>query len=105
MAIKRVTRTLLAVLQVLLDDPSDEHYGYSVCKATGLAGGTVQPILARLEAEGWLTSRREDIDPRVEGRRPRRLYTLTADGQRAAARLLAERSIRAGAHVNIAGAR
>lgn len=91
MTIKRVTLPLLLVADALLRDPGAEHYGYGVAKATGLLAGTVQPILARLESEGWLTSRREQIDPHEEGRRPRRLYKFTAEGQRAAEDLLEER--------------
>ena len=94
MPIERVTRPLLLVLDVLLGDPDGEHYGYGVTKATGLPGGTVQPILGRLEAEGWLTSRREDIDPHLEGRRPRRFYKFTPLGQREAAQLVQERADR-----------
>src|SRR4029450_2538403 len=33
-----------------------------------------------LEGVGWLTSRWEDVDPRVEGRPARRYYQLTSDG-------------------------
>lgn len=90
MPIERVTHSLLLVLSAMLADPSGEHYGYGIARTTGLAGGTVQPIMARLEAEQWLSSRREDIDPRAEGRRPRRLYRLTTLGLRAAEKILDE---------------
>jgi DNA-binding PadR family transcriptional regulator len=49
----------------------------------------VHPILARLEGVGWLQSRWEDIDPRTEGRPPRRYYRLTAEGAQAAQGALA----------------
>jgi PadR family transcriptional regulator, regulatory protein PadR len=42
--------------------------------------GTAYPILLRLENEGWVTSRWEDIDPHVEKRPRRRYYRLTASG-------------------------
>ena len=38
------------------------------------------PILLRLEHEGWVTSRWEDVDPRAEKRPARRYYRLTAGG-------------------------
>jgi DNA-binding PadR family transcriptional regulator len=46
--------------------------------------GAIYPILMRLERAAWIKSEVEDIDPEVEGRRPRRYYTLTAEGQQAA---------------------
>jgi PadR family transcriptional regulator, regulatory protein PadR len=46
-------------------------------RRTGLPSGTVYLMLARMEAAGLLTSGKEDIDPRVEGRPPRRHYTIT----------------------------
>jgi DNA-binding PadR family transcriptional regulator len=36
--------------------------------------------LLRLEHEGWVASRWEDIDPRAEKRPARRYYRLTAGG-------------------------
>jgi len=77
------------VLQVLLQDPGEERYGYEVGDLAGLASGTVHPILARLEAYGWLASRWEDIDAAAEGRPPRRYYKLTAEGASAARAALA----------------
>ena len=68
------------VLRALFADPSKELYGVEVGQAAGLPSGTVHPILARLETVGWLTSRWEEIDPRVEGRPARRYYQLTPHG-------------------------
>jgi PadR family transcriptional regulator PadR len=68
------------VLQVFANAPNDGHYGLEICRAIGLPGGTIYPLLARLEEAGWLTSGWEDIDPVKEGRRPRRYYRLTSDG-------------------------
>jgi DNA-binding PadR family transcriptional regulator len=72
------------VLEALLDEPQAERYGLEIGEAAGLRSGTVHPILARLEAYGWLSSRWEDIDASAEGRPPRRYYTLTAEGALAA---------------------
>jgi DNA-binding PadR family transcriptional regulator len=74
----------LAVLATLLEDPSGEHYGLAIAKSAQLATGTVYPILARLEADGWVESEWEAIDEVAEGRRRRRYYTMTPLGARAA---------------------
>jgi PadR family transcriptional regulator PadR len=76
----RMTLQTLAVLQVLANAPLEEHYGLEICQAAGLAGGTIYPILARLERAGWLTSAWEEIDESAEGRRRRRFYRLTPTG-------------------------
>jgi DNA-binding PadR family transcriptional regulator len=94
MPIERVTDALLIILWVLLQRPDDEHYGYAIAKETGLTGARVQQTLARLEAEEWLTSRVETIDPHEAGRRPRKLYKFTASGVQAAAALVAEHAPR-----------
>jgi PadR family transcriptional regulator PadR len=49
----------------------------------------VHPILARLGRVGWMESRREEIDPRAEGRPARRYYRLTPDGMELARSALA----------------
>jgi DNA-binding PadR family transcriptional regulator len=76
----RMTIPTQLVLRALLADPSKERYGVEIGAEAGLPSGTIHPILARLEGVGWLTSRWEDIDPRVEGRPARRYYQLTPDG-------------------------
>jgi len=77
------------VLRVLLDDPLGEHYGLEMSKAARLPGGTLYPILARLEREGWVTSDWEELDEHKAGRRRRRYYRLTPDGAVWAAQALA----------------
>jgi PadR family transcriptional regulator, regulatory protein PadR len=76
----RLTVQVLLVLQALLRDPGRELYGLELSQETGLLPGTAYPILLRLEDEGWVTSRWEDIDPRAEKRPARRYYRLTATG-------------------------
>jgi PadR family transcriptional regulator PadR len=76
----RMTGATQRVLRELLDDPTAEKYGLAICKAVGLAPGTVHPILYKFEAIGWLESRFEKIDPSDEGRPRRRYYRLTPDG-------------------------
>ena len=77
------------VLEALFADPQRELYGLEIGEAAGLRSGTVHPILARLEAYGWLASRWEDIDATAEGRPPRRYYQLTPVGAQAARTALA----------------
>src|SRR5690242_16325979 len=76
----RMTIPLQLVLQVLLDDPDRQLYGLEIGAAAGLASGTVHPLLARLEANSWLESQWEDIDPSSAGRPARRYYRLTGQG-------------------------
>jgi len=68
-------------------------YGLELSEETGLQPGTAYPILLRLEHEGWVTSRWEDVDPRAEKRPARRYYRLTAARSRPAP-LLPERGAR-----------
>src|SRR5580700_6510967 len=76
----RLTVQVLLVLQALLREPGRELYGLELSEETGLLPGTAYPILLRLENEGWVTSRWEDIDPAAEKRPARRYYRLTASG-------------------------
>jgi DNA-binding PadR family transcriptional regulator len=73
------TQTLL-VLRALLDAPDFGMYGLQICQAAGLASGTIHPILARLEGNGFLNSTWEDVDPHEVGRPQRRYYSLSKDG-------------------------
>jgi PadR family transcriptional regulator len=76
----RMTGPTQLVLRDLLADPAAEKYGLEICKAVGLAPGTVHPILYKFEEIGWLESRFEEIDPSDAGRPRRRFYRLTPDG-------------------------
>jgi DNA-binding PadR family transcriptional regulator len=77
------------VLRLLLEDPTRDVYGVEVGDGAGLPSGTVHPIVARLEAMGWVSSQWEEVDPTVVGRPVRRYYRLTAEGVDAAQRALA----------------
>ena len=85
----RMTIPTQLVLSELLVDPSRELYGLEIGKAAGLASGTVHPILARLEALGWVESRWEEVDPRAASRPARRYYRLTPTGAQSARPALA----------------
>lgn len=80
----RMTVAVAKVLRVFLEDPAQARYGYELMQSSGFPSGKLYPILARLEAAGWLTKEVEDVDPSVVGRPARRMYQLSPDGTQAA---------------------
>jgi PadR family transcriptional regulator PadR len=57
------------------------RHGFDIMDASGLASGTVYPILRRLEDAGMLRSKWEPAsDARDEQRPPRRYYQITGAG-------------------------
>jgi DNA-binding PadR family transcriptional regulator len=57
------------------------RYGFDIIEVTGLASGTVYPILRRLEEAGLLRSRWEAVQTaRDDQRPPRRYYQVTGAG-------------------------
>ena len=78
----------LKVLDVFLENPTSPLSGADVHQVCGIASGTLYPILLRLEAAGWFTSRWETVDPSSAGRPRRRLYRLTQTGVRRATEIL-----------------
>jgi PadR family transcriptional regulator PadR len=85
----RISLQTLKTLEAFLENPAGELSGAHVRKRSGLASGTVYPILLRLESAGWFVSRWEAIDPVTAGRPRRRLYRLTPSGLACASRLFA----------------
>jgi PadR family transcriptional regulator PadR len=79
----QITTQTLKVLGVLISS-ADEISGADIARSTGLASGTLYPILARLEKSKWIESTWEEGDPHVLGRPRRRFYKVTALGARAA---------------------
>src|SRR5580658_7254881 len=79
-----ITPKMAKVLKIFLQDPVEPRYGFELMKLTGLASGSLYPMLARLEEAGWLTRGREDIDPHEAGRPPRLHYTIAGDAVMAA---------------------
>src|SRR3954451_39584 len=67
-----------AVLGALHDHPAHWRYGYDISRETGLASGTLYPILGRLADRGLLETRWEGDPP--GGGRPRHLSRLPAAG-------------------------
>ncbi len=80
----RMSLQTLRVLNIFIANPTSDHYGLEIAKMIGVSGGTLYPILARLESHGWLSSDFEVIDPKVDKRRPRRYYKLTGLGSKRA---------------------
>lgn len=71
------------VFQAFLDAPGEETYGFELAELTGLASGTIYPILRRLEDDGFIVTRWETVKTDSQRRR-RRYYRLTGQGYRAA---------------------
>jgi PadR family transcriptional regulator PadR len=77
-----MTGPTLKVLAELLRQPMKDVSGADVARSTGLASGTLYPILIRLESAKWVTSCWEEVEPSEVKRPRRRLYRLTGEGQR-----------------------
>lgn len=75
----RVSPQTLSILEALLVRPADWHHGYAVSLQTGIASGTLYPVLMRLEKLHWLETRWEE--PKNTGRPPRHLYRLTSQAR------------------------
>ena len=78
----RITGPVLKLLRVFIENPTEEVAGAGISAKTGLASGTLYPILKRLEDAKWLESRWEEQDPRAAGTPRRRLYSITGIGVR-----------------------
>jgi DNA-binding PadR family transcriptional regulator len=90
-----VTLKTAQVLRVFLEDSAKPRYGFELMKAAGMVSGTLYPILARLEAAGWLARGREGTDFRASGP-PRTHYVITLDAEPVARARLAEISAELG---------
>jgi PadR family transcriptional regulator PadR len=84
----RFSAQTLSVLGALASDPDAWLHGYRLAKQTGLASGTLYPILIRLAERGLIEARWEEEQP--AGRPRRHLYRLTAEGLVAARAALAQ---------------
>ncbi len=80
----RMSGPTLKALKNLLTHGASVVAGADITRATRVASGTLYPLLARLEAAGWIVGRWEDVDPRLVGRPRRRFYALTEVGMRRA---------------------
>ncbi|HXK32575.1 MAG TPA: PadR family transcriptional regulator [Dehalococcoidia bacterium] len=99
---------ILSAALALLNRGEEEFHGYQLAREIKtansdrfrMAAGTLYKALNRMEQSGLLSSRWEDpSSPDVEGRPPRRLYRLTADGEAAykeSTRVATDPSLQAG---------
>src|ERR1700735_3587233 len=85
----RMSLQTLRVLEVFLENPTEQLAGADLHQRCGIASGTLYPILLRLESAGWFVSQWESIDPSTAGRPRRRLYRLTSTGPRRAREVFA----------------
>ena len=70
----RMTHSTAAVLQAL---DAGLRYGFDIVEATRIRGGTVYPVLRRLEAAGLVASEWESPEiGRRQGRPSRKYYAL-----------------------------
>ncbi|WP_412540699.1 PadR family transcriptional regulator [Longispora sp. K20-0274] len=76
----RLTIPVARVLAAFVADVDVERYGLDLMQQTGLASGSLYPILTRLVRAGWLETQWEDVDPVAAGRPARKYYRLTAEG-------------------------
>lgn len=86
----RPTENVVAIFSAMLEQPTRSWYGLQLSKRTGIGSATIYAALTRLERDGLLEASWEAVDPAAEGRPRRRLYKLTALGEPAAAKMLAE---------------
>ena len=85
----RVARRVdLRILRAFIENAPEDLTGADLIRQTGLMSGTVYPVLLRFEEQGLLRSKWEREDPSSLGRPRRRLYRLTAEGQKLARRAL-----------------
>ncbi|MGB8477864.1 MAG: helix-turn-helix transcriptional regulator [Acidobacteriaceae bacterium] len=77
----RITGPTLKVIGEFFVRPTDPLSGIEISRTTGLASGTLYPILFRLEEAGWLESEWEEVVPAQVRRPRRRLYRITALGE------------------------
>ena len=85
----RMSLQTLKVLEAFLENPMSQLSGADIHQGSGIASGTLYPILLRLEAAGSFTSRWESVDPSSAGRPRRRLYRLTSAGLKRASEVFA----------------
>jgi PadR family transcriptional regulator, regulatory protein PadR len=77
----RITGPTLKVLREFFHCPAVRLSGSEISRSTGLASGTLYPILFRLEEAGWLESEWEEVLPALVKRPRRRLYRMTGLGE------------------------
>ena len=74
----RMSFQTMKVLESFLENPSDALSGADVQKRSGLASGTLYPILMRLADRKLLQTSWETAET---GKPPRHMYRLTSEGR------------------------
>lgn len=92
---RRPSRQMAVLLHSLAEIAPEWVHGYDLLKQTGLASGTLYPLLMRMEEQGLVSA--EWRDPLRPGRPPRHAYRLTPAGV-ALALELADKAAPPGAH-------
>jgi PadR family transcriptional regulator, regulatory protein PadR len=75
-----LTEATQVVLQALVTEPARPQHGADLLAQTGLSGGKLWPVLARLESVRWLDSGWEAPAEHIQGWPRRRYYRLSSDG-------------------------
>ncbi|MEU7003157.1 helix-turn-helix domain-containing protein [Nonomuraea sp. NPDC046570] len=86
----RLTDATVDVLEVLTTHAGRDVYGLEVAQSSRRPTGTVYPLLARLERQGWIKGQWDVAEEARKGPR-RRYYRLTGEGAASAERALARR--------------
>ena len=88
-----ISRQTQSALLALLERPQEWRYGYELMEQTGIASGTLYPMLIRLSDQGHLEARW--VPSSREGRPPRHAYRLTPTGLALARTVQADSLLRA----------
>ena len=91
---RNISAQTQTVLAALLETPEIWRHGYELSKLTDLKSGTLYPLLMRLSDQGLLESSWESSPQ--NGRPPRHVYRLTAQGVALAAEQAAVRDAPSG---------
>jgi DNA-binding PadR family transcriptional regulator len=74
------TATVKVLDELIKAGPDGERWGYELMDSTGLASGSLYPILSRLERHHLIASRWGEPIEDAPGRPRRRYYRMTAQG-------------------------
>ena len=85
----RISPQTVQVLEAFLSSPTTWRHGYDISRDSELKSGTLYPILMRLHKNKLLETKWEPSSE--QGRPPRHMYRLTAEGARFARATLAQR--------------
>lgn len=75
---RKPSKQMRALLDILSQQRQEWRHGYDLMKATGLASGTLYPLLMRMTDQGLVEA--EWHEPAQPGRPARHAYRLTAAG-------------------------